>query len=154
MDPQYQPSKVEAYLAVENPNPLVKTKAIWLQKEAAINISGLTWFTGQREASLKFCFDFRPNPIGITQKESEVAQLCPTLCDSMDCSLRGSSIHGILQARVLEWVAVSLSTGMNPHKLTPRENTSIWGKNWHLLQKSTALSPARARWPPFGWGER
>ena len=34
-------------------------------------------------------------------------QLCPTLCDPMDCSLPGSSVHGILQARVLEWVAIS-----------------------------------------------
>ena len=35
----------------------------------------------------------------------EVAQSCPTLCDPMDCSLPGSSVHGILQARALEWVA-------------------------------------------------
>ena len=42
-------------------------------------------------------------------KESEVAQSCPTLCDPMDYSLPGSSIHGIFQARVLEWVAVSFS---------------------------------------------
>ena len=41
--------------------------------------------------------------------ESEVAQSCPTLCDPMVCSLPGSSVHGILQARVLEWVAVSFS---------------------------------------------
>ena len=33
-----------------------------------------------------------------------VAQPCPTLCDPMDCSLLGSSVHGILQARILEWV--------------------------------------------------
>ena len=45
------------------------------------------------------------------KKESEVAQLCLTLCDSMDCSLPGSSIHGIFQARVLEWVAISFSRG-------------------------------------------
>ena len=42
-------------------------------------------------------------------KESEVAQLCPTLCDTMDCSLRGSSVHGIFQATVLEWGAISFS---------------------------------------------
>ena len=36
-------------------------------------------------------------------------QLCPTLCDRMDCSLPGSSVLGILQARMLEWVAISLS---------------------------------------------
>ena len=40
------------------------------------------------------------------KSESEVAQSCPTLCDPMDCSLPGSSVHGILQARVLEWVAI------------------------------------------------
>ena len=39
------------------------------------------------------------------KSESEVAQLCPTLSDLMDCSLQGSSIHGIFQARVLEWGA-------------------------------------------------
>ena len=41
------------------------------------------------------------------KSESEVAQPCSTLCDPMDCSLPGSSVHGILQARVLEWVAIS-----------------------------------------------
>ena len=41
--------------------------------------------------------------------ESEVAQSCPTLSDPMDCSLPGSSIHGIFQARVLEWGAIAFS---------------------------------------------
>ena len=40
---------------------------------------------------------------------SEVTQSCPTLCDPVDYSLPGSSIHGILQARILEWVAISFS---------------------------------------------
>ena len=44
------------------------------------------------------------------KKESEVAQSCPTLCNPMNCSLSGSSIHGIFQARVLEWVSISFST--------------------------------------------
>ena len=43
------------------------------------------------------------------QSVCEVAQSCPTLCDPMDCSLPGSSAHGILQARILEWVAISFS---------------------------------------------
>ena len=47
--------------------------------------------------------------MAIIQSESEVAQLCPTLCNLIDCSLPGSSIHGIFQARVLEWVAISFS---------------------------------------------
>ena len=42
-------------------------------------------------------------------KWSEVTQLRPTLCDPTDCSLPGSSIHGIFQARTLEWVAISFS---------------------------------------------
>ena len=43
------------------------------------------------------------------KSESEVAQSCPTLFDFMDCSLPGSSIHGIFQARVLEWGAIAFS---------------------------------------------
>ena len=43
------------------------------------------------------------------KRESEVAQLCPTLSDSMDCSLPGSSVHGIFQARILEWGAIAFS---------------------------------------------
>ena len=43
------------------------------------------------------------------KSESEVTQSCPTLSDPMDCSLPGSSIHGIFQARVLEWVAIAFS---------------------------------------------
>ena len=44
---------------------------------------------------------------------SEVTQSCPTLSDAMDCSLPGSSIHGIFQARVLEWGAIAFSKGSN-----------------------------------------
>ena len=44
-----------------------------------------------------------------SERESEVAQSCLTLCDPMDCSPPGSSVHGIFQARTLEWVAISFS---------------------------------------------
>ena len=43
------------------------------------------------------------------KSESEVAQSCPTLRDSMDCSLPGSSVHGVFQATVLEWGAIAFS---------------------------------------------
>ena len=43
------------------------------------------------------------------KSEREVAQSCPTLSDPMDCRLPGSSVHGIFQARVLEWVAIAFS---------------------------------------------
>ena len=43
------------------------------------------------------------------KSESKVTQSCPTLCDPMDCSPTGPSVHGIFQARVLEWVAIAFS---------------------------------------------
>ena len=61
------------------------------------------------------------------ESESEVAQSSPTLCDPMDCSLPGFSVHGIFQARVLEWVAISfsrgsfLTQGLNPGLLHCRQ---------------------------------
>ena len=48
-------------------------------------------------------------PFPSSMRASEVAQLYPTLCDPMDCSLPGSSIHGIFQAKVLEWGAIAFS---------------------------------------------
>ena len=70
----------------------------------------------------------------------EVAQSCPTLCDLVDCSLPGSSVHGIFQARVLEWAATSFSRRSSP----PRDRTrvsrivgrrfTVWAalSRWHL----------------------
>ena len=54
-------------------------------------------------------------------KRSEVAQSCPTLCDSMDCNLSGSSVHGIFQAIALEWIAISFSSGSS----RPRDWTQV-----------------------------
>ena len=50
-----------------------------------------------------------------------VTQSCPTLCDPMDCSLPGSSVHEIFQARILEWVAISFSRGSSQ----PRDWTQV-----------------------------
>ena len=55
------------------------------------------------------CCACMSSPFFILYSESEVAQSCPTLCDPMDCSLPSSSVHGIFQARVLEWIAISFS---------------------------------------------
>ena len=52
---------------------------------------------------------------------SEAARSCPTLCDPMDCSLPGSPVHGIFQARVLEWVAISSSKVSS----RPRDRTQV-----------------------------
>ena len=54
------------------------------------------------------------------KSESEVAQSCPTHCDPMDCILPGSSVHGIFQARVLEWAPTAFYKGVK---------ATQWGKN-------------------------
>ena len=64
------------------------------------------------------------------ESESEVAQSCLTLCDPMDCSPPGSCIHGILQARILEWVAISFSRSSLPRDRT--QVSSIGGRRFNL----------------------
>ena len=55
------------------------------------------------------------------KSESEVAQSCLILRDPMDCSLPGSSIHGIFQARVLEWVAIAFSEERDERRLLKKQ---------------------------------
>ena len=64
-------------------------------------------------------------PLALFMSEwvSEVAQSCPTLCNPMDCSLPSSSVHGVFQAIVLEWIAISLSSGSSQ----PRDRTRVSG---------------------------
>ena len=59
--------------------------------------------------------------VKVKEGEGEVAQSCPTLCDPVDCNLRGFSVHGILQARILEWIAISFSRG----SFQPRDQTRV-----------------------------
>ena len=70
-------------------------------------------------------------------KESEVTQSCLTLCSPMDCSLLGSSVHGILQARVLEWVAISFS------------RRSFQPRNWTQVYSTVQLSSITQSCPTF-----
>ena len=70
-----------------------------------------------------------------------IAQLCPTLCDPVDCSLPGASVHGILQARILEWVAmifskgIFLNQGSNPGLLHFRQTL------YHLSHQGSLVQP-------------
>ena len=57
----------------------------------------------------------KPATVSLVQFSS-VTQSCPTLCDPMDCSPPGSSVHGILQGRILEWVAMPFSKGSSWHR--------------------------------------
>ena len=81
------------------------------------------------------------------KSESEVAQLCPTLSDPMDCGPPGSSIHGIFQARVLEWGAIAFFEMALQmlyhfwHKWTNRDNTStLWHQAEHHLLDTLVFS--------------
>ena len=78
-------------------------------------------------------------------KWSEVAQSCPTLCNPVNCSLPGSSVHGIFQARVLEWVAISFSRGSS----RPRDWTQvslIVGRRFTFWAVPTAKYLVHAHW--------
>ena len=70
-----------------------------------------------------------------------VAQSCPILCDSMDCSLPSSSVHGILQAKMLEWVAIPFSWG----SFRPRDQTWVSCRLilYHLSQNHAILVRVR-----------
>ena len=75
------------------------------------------------------------------KSESEVAQLCPTLWDPMDCSLPGSSVHGIFQARVLEWVTIAFS--ILPSISCQKRNSEVWWRS--LLPGHPNLPTQRLR---------
>ena len=67
------------------------------------------WPQMNRRFSINLIVDYNSNKC-----ECSVAQSCPILCDPMDCSLPGSSVHGVFQARILEWVSISSSRGSSP----------------------------------------
>ena len=67
------------------------------------------------------------------KSESEVVQLCLTLSDPVDCSLPGSSIHGILQARVLEWGAIAFSVR---HTTVGKSKMAVWGGLTNSCEKN------------------
>ena len=67
-----------------------------------------------------------------------VAQSCPTLCDPLDCSLPGSSVHRIFQTNILEWIAIHFSTG----SFLPRDQTQVSctaGSYYHWATREVAL---------------
>ena len=89
-----------------------------------------------------------------------VAKSCPTLCDPMDCSLPGSPLHGIFQARILEWVAIPspgnfLTQGSNPHLLYWQADSlplrHLGSRRWHedMLGRSPDNYGDRWAWYSF-----
>ena len=80
------------------------------------------------------------------KSESEVAQLYPTLSNLMDCSLPGSSVHGIFQARVLEWGAIAFSYLL----LVKHQNHTCQCLGWFLCQKIGKFPCALVTKPNLG----
>ena len=84
------------------------------------------------------------------KSESEVTQSCPTLSDPMDCSLPGSSIHGIFQARVLEWGAIAFSTmryDCASNRMAIGQNTETLNAKKDVKQQELLFTVDRnARW--------
>ena len=75
------------------------------------------------------------------KSESEVAQPCPTLCDPMDCCSPGSSVHGILQARTLEWITTAFST-------SPLDRFQFPGQSLTLYRvPGTSVRLQSPQWP-------
>ena len=82
-------------------------------KTVSVSVSPLCRFSPFSFASLACSLSVLHRP-DVAETCVLVTQLCPPLCDPMDCSPPGSSIHGILQARILEWVAISSSREIFP----------------------------------------
>ena len=83
------------------------------------------------------------------ESESEVAQSCPTLCDPVDCSLPGSSVHGIFQARVLEWGATAFSIKMDRGSFFPKEDIKIVKRHMKICSislKSSQKCKSKPQW--------
>ena len=78
------------------------------------------------------------------KSESEVAQSCPTLSDPMNCSLPGSSVHGIFQARVLEWGAIAFSLVFCFYKHLFLEFKNSY---WHHLASRIKSMPLKIKLP-------
>ena len=79
------------------------------------------------------------------KSKSEVTQSCLTLCDPMDCSLPGSSVHGIFQVRVLEWGAIAFSVSGGSVVKNPPANAGEIG--------DSQLTPGSRRCPGEGNGD-
>ena len=119
------------------------------QTEEAITEGNALEATGHRLKPCGYYGLHRKGPIDLEKYKpdqgtiwSEVAELCPTICDPMDCSPSGSSIQGILQATILEWVAISFSR----ESYRPRDRTlvsCISGRRFTLWATREAHSAER-----------
>ena len=118
--------------------------------EQRAKIPHASWPKKQNTKQKQYCYKFNKAFKKERKKESEVAQSCLSLCDPTDCSLPGSSIHGIFQARIQEWVAISFSRERllkrSPLKNQNNKKTVLGGRRVLFLEKEyvKALQDSRA----------
>ena len=105
-------------------------EAAWLQSGKCLRYPGALWDPRRLGPRLR-CL--------VTPRKS-AGETPLTLCDPMDCSLPGSSVHGIFQARILEWIAISFSRGSS----SPRDGTHIPYTGRRSLYGCTT-------WEALGW---
>ena len=115
-------------------------------------MSDSLWLHGLQHTRLPCC---SPSPGACSNscplsRWSEVAQSCPTLCDSMDCSLPGCSVHGIFQARIQEWVAIYFSRRCSrPRNWTGVSHTVGRPTVWATREVGDAIQASHRLFPPF-----
>ena len=113
-DDRFKPQYIRNHINVNSFNILIKRLLLLLSRFSCVQLCA-TPQTAAHQAPPSLGFSRQehwsglPFPSPNHKSESEVVQSCPTPSDPMDCSLPGSSVHGIFQARVLEWVATAFS---------------------------------------------
>ena len=133
-------------LAHEDMSPTIGMEEQWVQTNPD------PWWLGRRSSS--YCPSQQTliiliqSYVGFLCMRYKSLQLCLTLCDPMDCSPPGSSVHGILQARILEWVAMASSKGSCwPRDRTHVSYVSCIGKRGflqpHLIPTDTTFRPTQ-----------
>ena len=105
------PKLSNAVTAPHNKNPM---KMLWKSDSSINSATNIPW--AQKGRSISYS-EYRELKVKVS-----VAQSCPTLCDPTDCSPPGSSVHGVSQARILEWVAIPFSRGSSQ----PKDQTQVF----------------------------
>ena len=117
-------ARLQQYMKHELPDVQAGFRKVRGTRDQIANICWVIKKAREFQKNIYLCFiDYAKSIDCVREREREVAQSCPTLRDPMDCSLPGSSVHGIFQARVLEWGAISFSINCVDHN-------KLWKKFW------------------------
>ena len=118
---------LQSYRCVSNEQPCLKTTGLYDNLLLLSSLFHFFYFIFSAPNSFSLCFLISPSLVVVVvlsiafikssrkafvcMHACSVAQSCPTLCDPVDCSPPSSSVHGILQARILDWVVIPFSRG-------------------------------------------